>query len=109
MERNSAVCVVAFMLFLLGSGLAMIPAVSAIDHDASGPWAENVVYNIITQDDQQVLALLDNEIDMIGAVLESQDIASESDLTNFLRDYGALSGVGIVAIIVVVMGLSKKK
>ena len=62
--------VAALMLTYIIAGPVLIPnAVPAQITESSlksGPYVDKLVYNIITQDDQQVLALQDNEIDIIG-------------------------------------------
>jgi len=63
-------------------------------HAKSGPYIDKLVFNVITQDDQQVLALQDNEIDLIGDMVDPSflDTLIESEnieVANVLRNgYG---------------------
>jgi len=63
-------------------------------HELSGPYVDKLVYNVITQDDQQVLALQDDEIDLIGDMVDPQFLdtlveAEDIDVANVLRNgYG---------------------
>ncbi|MFW9849111.1 MAG: ABC transporter substrate-binding protein, partial [Candidatus Thorarchaeota archaeon] len=47
-----------------------VDAQSVLFQEKSGPFVNKIVYNVITQDDQQVLALYDNEIDVIGDMVD---------------------------------------
>ncbi|RDE15927.1 MAG: hypothetical protein C4K49_05635 [Candidatus Thorarchaeota archaeon] len=45
-----------------------------VHHDLpanTGPFVDEIVYNVISSDDQQVLALVNNEIDIIGDVVDA--------------------------------------
>jgi ABC-type transport system substrate-binding protein len=63
-------------------------------HDKSGPYVDKIVFNVITQDDQQVLALQDDEIDLIGdmvdpSFLDTLTEAENIEVANVLRNgYG---------------------
>ncbi len=60
----------------------------------SGPYIDKLVFNVITQDDQQVLALQDDEIDLIGdmvdpSFLDTLTEAENIEVANVLRNgYG---------------------
>lgn len=60
----------------------------------NGPYVDKLVFNVITQDDQQVLALLSNEIDLIGDMVDPSFLpeleeAADVDVANVLRNgYG---------------------
>jgi len=60
----------------------------------NGPYINKLVFNVITQDDQQVLALQDNEIDLIGDMVDPSFLdtlieAENIDVANVLRNgYG---------------------
>jgi ABC-type transport system substrate-binding protein len=60
----------------------------------SGPYVDKLVFNVITQDDQQVLALQDDEIDLIGdmvdpSFLDTLTEAENIEVANVLRNgYG---------------------
>jgi ABC-type transport system substrate-binding protein len=59
-----------------------------------GPYVNKIVYNVITQDDQQVLALQNNDIDLIGdmvdpSFLPSLEASDNIEIANVLRNgYG---------------------
>lgn len=63
----------------------------------NGPYVDKLVFNVITQDDQQVIALQDNEIDLIGDMVDPSflDTLVESEnieVANVLRNgYGYLT------------------
>ncbi len=64
----------------------------------SGPYIDKLVFNVITQDDQQVLALQDDEIDLIGDMVDPSFLdtlieAENIDVANVLRN-----GMGYVTI-----------
>ena len=57
----------------------------------SGPYVDKLVFNVITQDDQQVLALQDDEIDLIGdmvdpSFLDTLTEAENIEVANVLRN-----------------------
>ncbi|MFW9976340.1 MAG: ABC transporter substrate-binding protein [Candidatus Thorarchaeota archaeon] len=57
----------------------------------SGPYIDKLVYSVITQDDQQVIALLDGEIDLIGKMvspmfLDTLTEAENIEVANVLRN-----------------------
>ncbi|TFG11122.1 hypothetical protein EU537_13270, partial [Candidatus Thorarchaeota archaeon] len=60
----------------------------------SGPYVNKIVYNVIEGDDQQVLALQNDEIDLIGDMVDPQFLgalteAEDIDVANVLRNgYG---------------------
>jgi ABC-type transport system substrate-binding protein len=60
----------------------------------NGPYIDKLVFNVITQDDQQVLALQDDEIDLIGDMVDPSFLdtlieAENIDVANVLRNgYG---------------------
>ena len=60
----------------------------------NGPFVDKIIYNVITQDDQQVLALQNNDIDLIGdmvdpSFLESLKASENIAIANVLRNgYG---------------------
>ena len=87
-------------LFLLVA-LIFLPAVSGMtDSDDNiqfgGPYVSKIVYKVITQDDQQMLALQRNEIDLIGDMIDPSLIPTLGEhyleITNRLRNgYGYLT------------------
>ncbi|MFW9954500.1 MAG: ABC transporter substrate-binding protein [Candidatus Thorarchaeota archaeon] len=70
---------------------------NALDGLKTGPFLDKVVYSVLTQDDQQVIALQDNEIDLIGdmvdpSFLETLNQAENIEVVNVLRNgYGYLT------------------
>jgi ABC-type transport system substrate-binding protein len=99
MNNNRIVAGLAIAAFIL---MAISPAfasaqTTALDGLKVGPFADKIVYNVITQDDQQVLALQDNEIDLIGdmvdpSFLDTLSEAEDIEVANVLRNgYGYLT------------------
>jgi len=92
--RNSVVVIISFLVLFLSSGLFMIPTTAAATVDCNGAYVDKIIYNVITQDDQQVLALQNNEIDLIGDMvdptfLQTLTEAEDIDVANVLRNgYG---------------------
>ncbi len=72
MVRASGYLLTGVIAIILCSGMASIPGASAatVIDDVSngfGPYVDKIVYNVIEQDDQQILALQDDDIDLIGS------------------------------------------
>ncbi len=99
MKRNRIIAgftIAAFILMAV-SPLFVDAQTNIYDSVKSGPFVEKILYNVITQDDQQVLSLQDDDIDLIGdmvdpsfldTLLEAEDI----DVANVLRNgYGYLT------------------
>ncbi|MHA1929297.1 MAG: ABC transporter substrate-binding protein [Candidatus Thorarchaeota archaeon] len=89
--------VLVSLLFIMSIITVTSPmADAAIISNVGGSYVDKIVYNVITQDDQQVLALMDDQIDLIGdmvdptflaTLLEAEDI----DVANVQRNgYGHL-------------------
>ncbi len=83
----------AFMLMAI-SPMFVNAQTTLPGHSKSGPYIDKLVFNVITQDDQQVLALQNNEIDLIGdmvdpSFLPALEEAENIDVANVLRNgYG---------------------
>ncbi len=78
--------------------MGTLPGVSAAGYyDGAGPYVDTLLFKVIAQDDQQVLALLDNEIDLIGdsvdpVFLDTLSAATDIDTSTYLRNgYGYLT------------------
>ncbi|TFG04577.1 hypothetical protein EU538_12150 [Candidatus Thorarchaeota archaeon] len=76
---------------LLTVGFAAVPSAAANEPLAAGPFVDKILYSVIEGDDQQVLALQNNEIDLIGDMIDpghlptlsaAEDIAVASLLRN---------------------------
>ncbi len=85
-------------VFSTGFMPILVSAQNDLDyHPKTGPFADKIIYRVITQDDQQVLALQDDEIDLIGdlvnpSFLETLTEAENIDVATTLRNgYGYLS------------------
>ncbi|MFW9909588.1 MAG: ABC transporter substrate-binding protein [Candidatus Thorarchaeota archaeon] len=84
------------VLSVLSFNAAMPCAEAAVSQEGGSPFLNKVVYNVITQDDQQVLALQNDMIDLIGdmvdpAFLPSLAEAENIEVANVLRNgYGSL-------------------
>jgi len=93
--------VAVFVLIYIIAGPLLIPnAVPALISESSlksGPYVDKIRYDIITQDDHQVLALQGNEIDLIGGwvdptFLDTLQEANNIEVTNTLRNgYGYIN------------------
>ncbi|MFW9933635.1 MAG: ABC transporter substrate-binding protein, partial [Candidatus Thorarchaeota archaeon] len=90
--RMSITIVLIISISTISIGPFFSKAVQEVDSQLmTGPFLDKVTFNIITQDDQQVLALQDNEIDLIGNTVdpsffeilqEAQNIAVDDTLRN---------------------------
>ncbi|MFO7835406.1 MAG: ABC transporter substrate-binding protein [Candidatus Thorarchaeota archaeon] len=89
-KRIFAVFLVAAFLFMAASPL-FAKAQDDLGHTKTGPFVEKIVYDVISQEDQAVLALQDGSIDLIGDMVdpsflqeldEAEDIQTESVLRN---------------------------
>ncbi|TXT57402.1 MAG: Periplasmic dipeptide transport protein [Candidatus Thorarchaeota archaeon] len=85
--------VTAFMLMAVSPGL--VAAQDALPgHSKTGPFIDKLVFNVITGDDAQVLALQDNTIDLIGDMVDPSFLpqleqADDIEVANVLRNgYG---------------------
>ncbi|MFW9849168.1 MAG: ABC transporter substrate-binding protein [Candidatus Thorarchaeota archaeon] len=91
--------IIALSMVVLFSLMIVSPLlVSAQDvlpgHVKSGPYVDKLVFNVITAQDQQVLALQNDEIDLIGDMVEPPFLdtlveAEDIDVVNVIRNgYG---------------------
>ncbi|MHA1883398.1 MAG: ABC transporter substrate-binding protein [Candidatus Thorarchaeota archaeon] len=63
-----------------------------------GPYVDKIVFNVITQDDQQVLALQDDEIDLIGDMVDPTFLATLLEAENIDVANVQRNGYGYVVI-----------
>ena len=98
--RGSRMITYGLVMFLV-STIFLIPsdvsAQSTSESLKSGPYVDRIMFNVITGDDQQISALINDEIDIIGDTIdpafletlqEAEDIEVATQLTN---GYGYLS------------------
>ncbi|MHA2142009.1 MAG: ABC transporter substrate-binding protein [Candidatus Thorarchaeota archaeon] len=100
-ERNrraiAFLLVAAFSLMAISPMFAVAQVVPYADSLHQGPYVDKLVYNVIEGDDQQVLALINNEADMIADQLDPTylpqlDAASDVEVEGLLRNgYGHLT------------------
>ncbi len=88
---------VLLSLVFLQISPSMVSGQNPEDPIKSGPYVDKVMFKVITQDDQQVLALYDDEIDLIGdpiapSFLDTLCESVDVDVANSLRNgYGYLT------------------
>ncbi|MFW9909863.1 MAG: ABC transporter substrate-binding protein, partial [Candidatus Thorarchaeota archaeon] len=88
---------IAVLVLMALSPMFASAQTNALDGLKTGPFLDKVVYSVLTQDDQQVIALQDNEIDLIGdmvdpSFLETLNQAENIEVVNVLRNgYGYLT------------------
>jgi len=93
-KRALALSLVAAFLMMAISPIFASAQTTLPGGPKSGPYINKLVYNVITQDDQQVLALQDDEIDLIGdmvdpSFLPALEEADNIEVANVLRNgYG---------------------
>ena len=74
MTSNRAKRFIAFSLAAAFMFMALAPAfaqAAIIEGPKVGPYVEKLVFKVITADDLQVAALLDDEIDLIGDMVDT--------------------------------------
>ncbi|MHA1882002.1 MAG: ABC transporter substrate-binding protein [Candidatus Thorarchaeota archaeon] len=96
-KRIVALSLAAMFMFMAISPIFAQAQTTVPGAYKNGPYVDKIVFDVITQDDQQVLALVDNEIDVIDqqidptfleTLLEAEDI----EVVNTLRNgYGYVS------------------
>lgn len=102
MARSMAIVISSLVLVILCSSFASMPGVDAYTvisrvTNGYGPYVDKVLYQVISQDDEEVLALLDNEIDLIGDEIDPSFLqmlmeASDIEVAEKLRNgYGYMS------------------
>lgn len=99
MKKNAIMggITIAVLVLMALSPMFASAQTNALDGLKTGPFLDKVVYSVLTQDDQQVIALQDNEIDLIGdmvdpSFLETLNQAENIEVVNVLRNgYGYLT------------------
>ncbi|MFW9847897.1 MAG: ABC transporter substrate-binding protein [Candidatus Thorarchaeota archaeon] len=98
MARKLAILfVISFLIILSSFNYCVTTAEAQVSNNGSGPYIDKLIYNVITQDSQQVLALQDDEIDLIGdvvdpAFLDTLTEAENIEVASVLRNgYGYLT------------------
>jgi ABC-type transport system substrate-binding protein len=63
---------VSFLTILMCTNIALLQDVGAIQENFrwTGPWVDKLVFEVIQDDTQQVLALIDGDVDIIGGQLD---------------------------------------
>jgi len=96
-KRIIALSFAALFMFMAISPMFAKAQTTVPGHYKNGPYVDKIVFDVITQDDQQVLALQDDEIDMIDqqidpAFLDTLVEAENIEVVNVLRNgYGYVS------------------
>ena len=98
MKRVTAITLVMAFAFMAVSPIfATAQVVPYADRLHNGPYIDKVVYTVIQSEDQEVLALINNQIDLIGeqidpTYLPQLDAAEDVELEGMLRNgYGHLT------------------
>jgi len=89
--------VVAFLLMAVSPAFAQAQTTD-LGHSKTGPFVEKIVFDVITQEDQQVLALQDNEIDLIDQQLDPTYLETLLEAENIQVDSILRNGYGYVTI-----------
>ncbi len=92
--RRINIALITFIIFLICPLLQQLSFALLNESIYSGPYLERITVIIIPDDDQQISALKDGEIDLISNILDPTDLESlpdEINVANVLRNgYGAL-------------------
>ena len=89
---------VVLIIVLLGVPQVPVMAQSFDTPLKSGPFVDRLVFNVIRQDDQQVLALMNDEIDVIGDTIEPIFIESLQAAENIETSATLRNGYGFFTI-----------
>ncbi|MFW9918099.1 MAG: ABC transporter substrate-binding protein [Candidatus Thorarchaeota archaeon] len=87
---------VAFLLMAVSPALTKAQTVT--DFLKAGPYVEKIVFDVITQEDQQVIALQDGEIDIIDQQLDPTYLETLEESENVQVDSILRNGYGYVTI-----------
>ena len=96
-KRIIALSFAALFMFMAISPMFAKAQTTVPGHYKNGPYVDKIVFDVITQDDQQVLALQDDEIDMIDQQIDPTFLdtlveAENIEVVNVLRNgYGYVS------------------
>ncbi|MHA2424316.1 MAG: ABC transporter substrate-binding protein, partial [Candidatus Thorarchaeota archaeon] len=97
-RQTIAMSFVLVLMFMVVSPLFVTAQATLPGHAKSGPYVDKVVYNVITQDDQQVLALQDDEIDLIGDMVDPSFLDTLIEAENIEVENVLRNGYGYVTI-----------
>ncbi|MGY5852170.1 MAG: ABC transporter substrate-binding protein, partial [Candidatus Thorarchaeota archaeon] len=88
------------LLTIIVMGLATTQGAFIVAQDSlyTGPFVDKVVYNVIEQDDQQVLALQNDEVDLIGDWVDPTFLPTLTQAENIEVSETLRNGYGYIAI-----------
>ena len=69
-RRAISLSMVMVFMYMIMSPALVTAQVTIPGGQKAGPYVDKLVFKVITQDDQQVLALQNNEIDLIGDMVD---------------------------------------
>ncbi len=100
-SRNKESSIAALCIFLVITlSLSPIEVSAPVVSDGlkDGPFLDKIVYNVIGGDDQQVLALQNNEIDLIGDFVDPTFVSSLESASNIEMKTTLRNGYGLLVI-----------
>ncbi len=97
-SHGGAFLLVVLIIVLLGVPQVPVMAQSFDTPLKSGPFVDKIVFNVIRQDDQQVLALMNDEIDLIGDMIDPSFIESLEAAENIKTSATLRNGYGFFTI-----------
>ena len=90
------ICIVLLISVYLS--LSSLPCVAADSIDEIGPYVDDILYKVINQDDQQVLALQNDDVDIIGDMVDPSFLPSLEASENIATANVLRNGYGYVTI-----------
>jgi ABC-type transport system substrate-binding protein len=96
-KRVLAIAMVTAFLFMAVSP-ALVTAQTLPGHDKSGPYIDKLVFDVITQEDQRVIALQDGDIDLIDDQLDPSFLETLVEAENVDVFHKIRQGYGYVEI-----------
>ncbi|MFW9847835.1 MAG: ABC transporter substrate-binding protein [Candidatus Thorarchaeota archaeon] len=96
-KKTLAISLVAVFLMMAVSP-AFAQAQTTLGHFKTGPYVDKIVFDVITQEDQQVIALQDGEIDLIDQQLDPTYLETLEEADNIQIDNILRNGYGYVTI-----------
>ncbi|MCK5238704.1 MAG: hypothetical protein KAR33_04095 [Candidatus Thorarchaeota archaeon] len=87
---------VAFLVMAVSPAFAQ--AQTTLGHFKTGPFVDKIVFDVITQEDQQVIALQDSEIDIIDQQLDPTYLETLIEAENIVVENILRNGYGYVTI-----------
>ncbi len=97
-SHGGYVLLVALIIVLLGVPQVPVMAQSFDTPLKSGPFVNKLVFNVMPQDEQQVLALMNDEIDLIGDTIDPSFIESLEAAENIETSATLRNGYGFFTI-----------